>query len=174
MRFVRLRSPEHEIFSRAMALYAGSFPAHEQREPGSQRSIMGLEEYHFDLIYDGDRFVGLMLYWDAPAFKYVEHFCIDPELRSRQYGQRALELLGAEGKTVILEIDPPVDAISLRRRGFYQRCGYQSNPFPHVHPPYHTGSQGHSLVVMSALGPLSQGQYDQFNTYLRKTVMGLK
>lgn len=98
MHFVRIRSPEHEMFPRAMALYAGSFPAHEQREPGSQRSIMGLEEYHFDLIYDGDRFVGLMLYWDAPAFKYVEHFCIDPELRSRQYGQGRWSCWGRRAK----------------------------------------------------------------------------
>jgi len=172
MHFVRLHSSENELFLRAMALYAVSFPSHEQRERGSQRSIMGLEDYHFDLIYDGETLVGLMLYWETLDFKYVEHFCIDPGMRNRQYGQKALELLAAEGKPVILEIDPPVDGISLRRKGFYERCGYQSNPFPHVHPPYHAGIQGHPLVVMSFPGLLSQAQYDQFNTYLRKTVMG--
>lgn len=174
MHFVRLCSPEHEIFPRAMALYTGSFPAHEQRERDSQRSIMGLEDYHFDLIYDGETFVGLMLYWETPDFKYVEHFCIDPGMRSRQYGQRALELLGSDGKSVILEIDPPADSISLRRKGFYQRCGYQENPFPHVHPPYHTGNQGHPLVVLSYPETLNQVQYDRFYAYLRDTVMGMK
>ena len=27
--------------------------------------------------------------------------------------------------TVILEIDPPTDPVSIRRKGFYERCGYR-------------------------------------------------
>jgi len=43
-----------------------------------------------------------------------------------------------------------VDEIARRRKGFYERCGYAENPYPHVHPPYHCGNKGHELVVMSA------------------------
>lgn len=39
--------------------------------------------------------------------------------------KRALALLAADGLPVILEIDPPVDAVSIRRKGFYQRCGFK-------------------------------------------------
>ena len=52
----------------------------------------------------------------------------------RRYGAKALEELGRDGKTVVLEIDPPVDEIARRRQGFYQRCGFAVNPYPHVHP----------------------------------------
>ena len=65
----------------------------------------------------------------------MEHFCVRPELRGRRYGAKALEELGRDGKTVVLEIDPPVDDIARRRQGFYQRCGFAVNPYPHVHPP---------------------------------------
>lgn len=172
MEFVRLRSPQDERFCQAMELYRQSFPRHEQREELSQKAILSEDEYHFDLVYDGDRFVGLLLSWQSGEFIYVEHFCIRPELRGQKYGQRALELLGQKGKTVILEIDPPVDGISTRRKAFYERCGYQANGFAHVHPPYRPGSEGHPLVVLSAPGPLSDETYGAFAAYLKHRVMG--
>lgn len=82
-----------------------------------------------------------------------------------------LALLAAEGKPVILEIDPPVDDLSHRRQGFYERAGYHANPYAHVHPPYHAANCGHALVVMSYPGALSADTYAAFAYYLQHTVM---
>lgn len=172
MNFVRLESADDEMFSQARALYLKSFPLHEQREEASQREILGDSDYRFALIYDGEIFVGLLLCWEAPSFIYVEHFCVDPQLRNRRYGERALALLGERGKTVILEIDPPVEEMSIRRRGFYERAGFRENSFAHVHPPYHQGYSGHALTVMSYPKALSQVEYDSFCQYLQSRVMG--
>ncbi len=172
MQFERLSSAGHPLFDDAMALYRLSFPSHEQREAPSQARILSHPEYHFTLMLDEGRFVGEMLYWEQPAFLYVEHFCILPALRNRRYGQRALSMLCAQGKTVILEIDPPEDETARRRQGFYQRCGFTVNPFPHVHPPYHASvPSGHPLVVMSCPDVLSPELYRAFNAYLESTVM---
>lgn len=171
MRFERVIGKDHPLYQQALELYRISFPSHEQREGASQARILDDGEYHFSLIHDGDRFAGLALYWETDSFLYLEHFCILPEMRSRGYGQKALALLGQRGKTVILEIDPPVDAISLRRKGFYERCGFAANPWPHVHPPYHRGNRGHDLVVMSSPGPITQTVYDAFRHYLNQRVM---
>ena len=172
MEFRRLTDVENGMFAPAMDLYKHSFPHHEQREEASQARIMGEGEYHFDLIFDGDTWVGEILNWESGDFIYVEHFCILPELRNRQYGQRALEVLAGRGKVVILEIDPPVDEVSIHRKGFYERCGYHANDFTHVHPPYHQGMAGHGLVVMSSPRQLSREEYEGFSAYLRETVMG--
>ncbi len=171
MEFKRLTNSEDEFFDRAMSLYRQSFPYYEQREERSQREIMRHGEYHFNLIFDGAQWVGIMLFWETEEFIYVEHFCIFPELRNMRYGQRALENLGRAGKSVILEIDPPVDSISRNRKQFYERCGFVENGFSHVHPPYHTGVKGHELVVMSKPEELSQREYDRFKSYLENTVM---
>lgn len=171
MEFRRLTAAGGEAYQKALALYEGSFPLHEQREASSQRAILEEDAYHFDLIFDGDIWAGILLYWDAGDFLYVEHFAILPQLRGRQYGQRALELLRAKGKTVILEIDPPVDDVSIRRRGFYERAGYTANPFAHVHPPYRAGFAGHPLVVMSCPQALTQAAYSAFARYLADVVM---
>lgn len=173
MEFIRLRSPEDVRFAAAMALYRDSFPTHEQRTALSQREALRCDDYHYTLLYDGDRFVGLLLNWETVAFRYVEHFCIDPSLRNRNYGKRVLEQLVADGKTVILEIDPPTNAIAVRRKGFYERCGFQENPYAHVHPPYYPGNNGHALLVLSYPAPLSCKAYEQFNHYLQNTVMSV-
>lgn len=172
MRLERLTTADHEMYDQAMELYRRSFPFHEQREAASQAEIMGNGAYQFNLIYDGETFVGLILCWETSRFCYVEHFCILPSLRNRKYGQRALELLRRRGKIVILEIDPPVDEISIRRKGFYERAGYRENHFSHVHPAYHAGCSGHPLMVMSCPEPLSEEQYQEFDRYLKAVVMG--
>lgn len=171
MRFVRLTSAGDPRYARAMELYAASFPLHEQRSARSQAAILATEEYRFNLLYDGEKFVGILLCWETEAFFYVEHFCIFPALRNQNYGRKALDLLAGQGKPVILEIDPPEDEVSERRKGFYERCGYRVNPYPHIHPPYRGAWQGHPLVVLSRPAPLTPEQYRGFDLYLHNQVM---
>lgn len=123
MTFERIPCPNHPLYADAMALYGISFPAHEQRETPSQTAILTHPDYHFTAILDGSTFVGDMLYWETPDFRYIEHFCILPALRGQRYGSRALSMLPND-RPVILEIDPPVDEIAIRRKGFYERCGF--------------------------------------------------
>ena len=169
--FRRLTDAADARYADAIALYKESFPLHEQRLPESQDAILKDGAYHFDLIYDGGEWMGLMLWWEAETFLYVEHFCILPELRNRHYGQRILAALGKQSKTLILEIDPPTDEISVRRKGFYERCGFVENPYLHVHPPYHRGNHGHELVVMSCPERLTPEEYAAFSGYLSGEVM---
>ena len=146
MHFERLPDADDPRLPAALALYGASFPPHEQRQTASQRTILQNAEYHFDLVYDGETWVGLMLNWETADFIYVEHFCIFPEKRNHQYGARALALL--------------------RERG-----GFVENPYPHIHPPYHAENHGHNLVVMSCPRALKAAEYDAFAEYLTNTVM---
>ena len=171
MDFIRLTDPAGPEFETAFALYEVSFPVHEQRTRPAQAARLSHPEYRYMLLYEGDQFQGILLYWEGPGFRYVEHFAIAPELRGGGVGARALAELCGQGIPVILEIDPPVDEISVRRQHFYERCGFSKNPFPHVHPPYRKGFQGHPLVVMSAPGKLTRETYDRFAGYLQNAVM---
>ena len=53
----------------------------------------------------------------------------------------------------------------MRRKGFYERCGFTENPYAHVHPPYHPGNPGHRLVVMSSPEKLTPDAYERFYRY---------
>ena len=74
--------------------------------------------------------------------------------------------------TELLEEQAVLSELSIRRKGFYERAGYRENPFSHVHPPYHAGYSGHSLMVMSCPEPLSEELYQEFDRYLKTVVMG--
>ncbi len=171
MKFEFVTTPLHPSYPQAMALYKTSFPLHEQREALSQEAILGNQEYRFSLIYEQNLFIGLALYWEFGNYIYVEHLAILPEMRNKQYGKLALTLLAEENKVLILEIDPPIDDISIRRKGFYERNGFIANPYPHLHPPYHKKDRGHELVVMTSPRQISEDEYLIFRTYLNTQVM---
>lgn len=171
LRIERMRTAADPAFAPAMALYAVSFPEHEQRLEPSQRRIMAHEQYWFCALRDKIGFAGLVLYWDAGAYLYVEHLCISPERRGQGLGTAALGLLVEIGKPVILEIDPPIDAIFRRRQSFYERAGFVANPYLHIHPPYRPENAGHALVVLSRPCPLTQKEYAAFLAYLGGVVM---
>ncbi|MBQ7604885.1 MAG: GNAT family N-acetyltransferase [Firmicutes bacterium] len=169
LRTKRLITADHPLYREATELYKNSFPYHEQREAASQAEIMGNPDYHFDAVFDGETFIGEILYWDIGGFYYIEHFCIRPEMRNKRYGQRILSSYASN--PLILEIDPPEDDISKRRREFYKRCGFVENPYSHVHPTYHRACEGHRLVVMSLPQKLDPAEYQRFNDYLKTVVM---
>lgn len=171
MIFKRITQTEHPMYHEALKLYQISFPYHEQRELISQKNILSDSEYHFNLVYDKELFVGLILYWESDRFIYIEHFCVLPEMRNKQYGQKTLALLMEQRKPLILEIDPPVDNISKRRKAFYERCGFIENAFTHAHPPYHKGNKEHDLVIMTCPEQISQDVFISFSHYLRDRVM---
>ena len=171
MNLERIANALHPMYHKALELYKLSFPSHEQREALSQRKILEDREYHFSLVYDETVFVGLVLYWETESYIYIEHLCISPEARNRQYGEKVLSVLKDMHKIIILEIDPPVESISKRRKNFYERCGFIENPYQHIHPPYHKGNSGHKLMIMSCPDQISREKYDAFNEYLYNRIM---
>lgn len=171
MVFKRLQDSQDSLYLQAMQLYQSSFPLHEQRKPDAQRAILKEPDYQFNLLMEEDHLMGgASLLGNAGI--YLCRASVHSATAARQHcGSRALELLEQRGKPVILEIDPPIDDISLRRKGFYERAGYRENPFTHVHPPYREGFAGHPLVVMSYPRQLEREEYDRFYQYLCSVVM---
>lgn len=162
MEHIRIIAPGDPGFDWLYDLYMQSFPVHEQRLRERQEGVLGHPEYHCDLLCQGETRVGLLMWWAGPGFRYVEHFAIAPQLRGQSWGSRALREFLAEGDPVVLEIDPPEDPVSRRRKGFYEGLGLVSNPWPHIHPPYRLEFSGHALEVMTFPGGWDEGQYRRF------------
>lgn len=170
MDFKRITSPSGPLFEAAFGLYEASFPVYEQRPRPAQEAVLVEQEYHFEAILDEGRFVGLLFCWETAEFIYIEHFAISPSLRGKGCGSKALELLKKKGKPLILEIDPPVDVVSVNRRRFYENLGFVAHDFGHIHPPYRNRCKGHNLVIM-AYPVIGVNTYDSFFSYLCHTVM---
>lgn len=170
MKFIRINS-NNECFNKAMEIYKVSFPIFEQRTMEDQIKALADEDYHFNVIYDGDKMVGILLYWEMNAYKYIEHFAIDSSLRGKNYGSRVLKEFCKNNKNVILEIDPPIDEISIKRLNFYLKLGFKLQDFNHIHPSYRKECKSHSLKIMTFNENIFKDDYDNFNNLLKKNVM---
>ena len=162
--------PENQLFDEAFRLYQSAFPREERRDESEHLRVMKKDDYHFDLIMDGDSFVGVMLYWETADFVYLEHFTTRPELRGKGKGAEALKLLKEKGKTVILEIEDPVDEITRRRYGFYLRNGFIMTSHYHIQAKYHLGDEDLMLKILSYPEAISKEEYLSFQDYMTKEI----
>lgn len=170
LQFIPLRSPGDRDWTRAEELYRNSFPPNEQRSP--EDCLRALADPHFTaegIRLDG-QFAGILYHWHAKEWDYIEHLAIAPELRGRKIGSEVLEAF-SQGRRVILEIDPPVDDISIRRLHFYRRAGFSDNPQEYMHPSYRRAFGPHRLVLMSRPGPLTNEEARMFADFVRETVL---
>lgn len=85
--------------------------------------------------------------------------------------QKILEIFCRDNKTIILEIDPPIDEIALKRLKFYSKIGFMLQEFNHIDPPYRKGYKGHSLKVMCYNKNLEEYEYNEFNEFLKNVIM---
>lgn len=86
MERIRLTDPADPRFGEAFALYEISFPVYERRTRAAQAARLSHPEYHFDLLVEGEQFLGILLFWEAEGFRYVEHFATCPQLRGQGVG----------------------------------------------------------------------------------------
>ena len=170
MRLERLSELNAHLFDRAFGLYQSSFPVEERRDDQEQQRVLHKADYHFDLIMDGDAFIGVTLYWETDDFVFLEHFTTLPELRGNGYGKMALDLLKQKNKVILLEIEPPVDDLTQRRYHFYQRNGFVMNPYYHIQAKYHLGDEDLELKVLSYPRVLEKDEYRSFYEYMTREI----
>lgn len=175
MEKIRIDRFEHPLYPAFEQLYAHSFPVFEQRTPEQQAKAFASVNYHLTGYVEDQSFMGFIAYWEFPSYLYIEHFAINGNERGKGYGSQVLNSFVKETpKTVLLEIDPPIDEISIARLRFYRKCGFYQNPYSHIHPPYRKGYEGHSLQVLTSVRALSPEEYEQFKNDLNEDVMNFR
>ena len=170
MRLERLSDKNMHLFERAISLYKSAFPVEERRDDLEQKRVLNKDAYHFDLLMEGDDFIGIMLYWEQDPFVFLEHFAICPERRGQGSGTKALDLLKEKGKTVLLEIEPPKDEITQRRYDFYRRNHFIMNPHFHIQAKYHLGDDDLELKILSFPKVLTKDEYRSFYQYMTQEI----
>lgn len=170
MQLERLCEKNNHLYNRAIALYQSAFPLEERRPPKEQERVMQKEAYHFDLIMEGEDFLGVMLYWETDTFVFLEHFTTLPEVRGKGIGAKALSLLKAKDKTVILEIEDPVDEMTIRRYEFYKRNGFLMTPHYHIQAKYDLGLEDLMLKILSYPTAITTEEYLAFQDYMTKEI----
>lgn len=171
MNYIRIESIENIYWEDAMKIYKGSFPIFEQRTMENQIDVLEDEQYNCIAVCEAEELVGILFYWAFDKYKYIEHLAISPKLRGRNYGSRILKEFCDDDKTIILEIDLPVDEVSINRLRFYKNIGFKMQDVKHVHPPYRKEYEGHKLKVLSFNKDITDVEYNEFNSFLKDRIM---
>lgn len=171
LQFIPFRSRADKGWSEAWTIYRNSFPANEQWHEDDYARAFDDPNFEADGIWLGEQFVGILFHWKTADYYYVEHLAISPELRGQDMGSKALSAFCKQVGKVILEIDPPVDDISIRRRHFYERLGFVMNPYEYIHPSFHAPYKPHQLMLMSYPEAITHEEASAFADFVREEVL---
>lgn len=136
------------------SIYIKSFPEAERRDWNDIITRSKREDSPMSMtlvILDGNP-IGFITSWDLKDFVYIEHFAIDPALRNRGIGAKAIKrFCSSSAKPVVLEAEPEsLGENAMRRILFYKRLGFREfKDFNYIQPPYRKDSPAVPLTLMS-------------------------
>ena len=88
------------------------FPQKEIRSLEDHLQALSDPHYTADGIWSDGRLIGILYYWTAPEYVYIEHLAISPDLRGANMGSRVLEAFCRKAGRIVLEIESAGDGKS--------------------------------------------------------------
>lgn len=138
-------------FDKIFALMKASFPTSERRNYAGQKEL--LAEPYYRLITEinsNNQVIAFMAVWEFPSFRFIEHIAVDPNTRGSGIGGKLMaSYMRESSKPILLEVEYPDTDLAQRRIAFYERLGFQLNPFDYVQPPLQEGETYLPLKIMS-------------------------
>ena len=169
LKFRPFRSPADPGWDEAWAIYQNSFPQKEIRSLEDHLQALSDPHYTADGIWSDGRLIGILYYWTAPEYVYIEHLAISPDLRGANMGSRVLEAFCRKAGRIVLEIDPPETEIAVRRLRFYERLGFVRNDYHYVHPSFQRPYEPHQLVLMSYPKAMTDEECRSFGRFVLRS-----
>ncbi len=151
-------------------LYLNSFP------PEERRTLEGLEKQLLEsgcsvyTVWISHMPAGLCVLWDFEEFLFVEHLAVQPHLRGQKIGEKIMNHITAKAdKPVFLEIEPPMDELSIRRMNFYLRLEFQLLDVNYIQPSYTGSGPGYPMKLL-ANKPVAGAQLRSFISMIYQRV----
>lgn len=171
-------SSDSELLNSIEKLYLESFPPEERRDFSKIRNLLNKAASQFNIIAmsDSNGFIGFLSYWSFANYIYGEHFAVEPLRRGGGIGSMVIDKFKeiAGNKPIILEVEVPLDEMSKRRIGFYERLGFiLRNDIFYFQPPYEEGMNGLELKLMHT-GNLEKSLLEKYSEEIKKVVYGIK
>ncbi len=146
----RICSAEDSRVAELEKLYEEAFPEAERRDISQWKEmIVSCPRMHLNAVEEGGQLAGLLVYWDFGDFYYVEHLAVYARMRNRKIGQQVLAYIGENLSGVcLLEVEPPLTDLSVRRINYYRRNGYEVLDKTYMQPSYRPSGEELPLWIM--------------------------
>jgi len=134
----RITDSAHPLFQSLKALYTEAFPREERREiPQLEKMLTTAASMYFNAVECDGVLAGLFVYWNFEDFYYLEHLAVFREMRNHKIGQQVLDWVAEQLPGIrLLEVEPAVEEIAIRRIHYYERNGYVILDKDYLQPPY--------------------------------------
>lgn len=165
-------SPDHiERWKSVWELYEGSFPLAEKRKKEDHLRAYADKRFFPLSAWEGKELIGLIFFWEWDSHRYLEYLAVNPRLRGQSFGSQMLRYLRDSEHTIILEIDPLINELSVRRLQFYERAGYTLTPYRFMHLPYRLEAEPQELLILSYPNRITQEQHNDFVQFVNEEVI---
>ena len=171
MEFLKIEPEDKSRWSEVWKLYEESFPVAERRKAEDHLSACDDNRFFPLSVWDGNQLIGLIFFWEWDNYRYLEHLAVNPDLRGHGYGTQLLNYLRESKHTIILEIDPLINELSVRRLQFYERSGFTLTPYRFVHLPYRLDGIKQELLILSYPKMITKEQHNHFLKFVGEEVI---
>lgn len=178
-RLIRIQDSSSPLYAGAEKICMESFPECERRDAYAERLCIDTDSrFVFNAVVledcatgfgpdlsesDGSlpsgetqKVVGLFSWWRLEGMVYGEHFAMSPAVRGKGIGAEVFrgvtETFCSEKIPFVFEVESPdpSNPITLRRIGFYRRCGMHLIDHPYFQPRYHAEDTPVPMRLMSS------------------------
>jgi ribosomal protein S18 acetylase RimI-like enzyme len=175
MELKQIYTSDTELYPFTERLLTESFPQNEYRDLSDFRQYTDSNAlFHNNLIFEKDKRLGFITYWDFPRFAYIEHFAIDKQIQGKGYGAFSLYLLKKViTKPLVLEVELPINNLAVRRIKFYKRQGFKLWNNYYEQPPYRPTDNPYPMLLMVYGDLQSTTDFQEVRSTIYREVYGV-
>ena len=170
MEFKIIEQKDSERWNMVWNLYEDSFPVAERRKLEDHLRACQNELFHPMSIWENDQLIGIAFYWEWSNYRYVEYLAVPPDLHGHGYGSQIIKQIRDSEHTIILEIDPLINELTVRRLQFYERAGFTLTPYRFMHLPYRLDGAPQELLILSYPKMITKEQHNDFLNFIDNEV----
>lgn len=171
MEFLQISQSDKVRWEKVWELYEQSFPIAERRKIGDHIRACNDPQFFPLSAWEGNTLIGILFFWEWDSYRYLEYLAVNPQLRGQGYGSQLLSYLRDTEHTIILEIDPLSNEMSVRRLQFYERAGFTLTPYRFMHLPYRLEAQSIELLILSYPKMITKKQHNDFLNFIDEKVI---
>ena len=170
MEFRIVKHNNNEQWKKVWELYENSFPVAERRKLEDHLRASENNFFHPVSIWENKQFIGIVFYWEWSNYRYIEYLAVNPKLHGHGYGSKIIKRIRDSEHTIILEIDPLINELSVRRLQFYERAGFTLTPYRFMHLPYRLDGAPQELLILSFPKMITKEQHNDFLKFINQHV----
>lgn len=170
MEFIRIEREDSEKWNKVWSLYEESFPVAERRKLEDHLRAYYNPLFHPLSAWENEELLGIVFYWEWNNYRYIEYLAVSPLLRGKGYGNQMIKHIKDSEHTIILEIDPLINELSVRRLQFYERAGFTLTPYRFMHLPYRLEAMSQELLILSYPKMITKEQHKDFLNFIGEQV----